>query len=610
MAHAERRETWPRQRGRLAQRLRHWRPSWRVWRHVDAFPGENLQTFRLPLGFKTPKALQLCKHHCHGDSGFVLGLGPLGRCGVAYVRPKAPAELLEKRRALKGSWLCVRSKVPMDPKVMGNCRTLVVIASQDEFKETSYFDPHVDVSSSGNGRKLATHALLRNVLEGARSGWTLMVLLILDFQAPLEEGSSKLQTAFELSIEGPELLQVQVQGYGLVEAWRGDLEQLLVAVAGDLRCEVALSTSLRRDMLTLLHAVTAQTHVAMGHDYNLPIGPWGVREASSELHDSHVELLRRTRLCCTSQHLAEYVTRWSEGQVETRLCYSADYGYFDRFSNSESSTGQLVTFISPCPAKGLAIFLRVAHQLPSLRFLAVTTLWTKSIHVEALRKLPNVEILPGRTSVEDIYRRTAVLLVPSIWSEAFGLVAVEAQLLGIPVVSSDHYGLREANFCEELRVSVRLVQDLRIRTLHRGAIDELEHTLSPTRHEPPPSEERMRDLAESHLYIATEEEAAGFTHRVESLMKDVTRRKAKGEEAKRRAESFVQARSGAFWRILEELASKKVSPWTSTWQHKVVLNQEIHSDSRTWLRGWHALVDYNLLFANSTSCVSLILSVV
>lgn len=124
MAHAERRETWPRQRGRLAQRLRHWRPSWRVWRHVDAFPGENLQTFRLPLGFKTPKALQLCKHHCHGDSGFVLGLGPLGRCGVAYVRPKAPAELLEKRRALKGSWLCVRSKVPMDPKVMGNCRTL------------------------------------------------------------------------------------------------------------------------------------------------------------------------------------------------------------------------------------------------------------------------------------------------------------------------------------------------------------------------------------------------------------------------------------------------------------------------------------------------------
>ena len=32
--------------------------------------------------------------------------------------------------------------------------------------------------------------------------------------------------------------------------------------------------------------------------------------------------------------------------------YSADYGYFDRFSNSESSTGQLVTFISPCPAKG------------------------------------------------------------------------------------------------------------------------------------------------------------------------------------------------------------------------------------------------------------------
>ena len=42
-----------------------------------------------------------------------------------------------------------------------------------------------------------------------------------------------------------------------------------------------------------------------------------------------------------------------------------------------------VTFISPCPAKGLCIFLRVARSLPSVRFLAVTTLWTKSIHLEA-----------------------------------------------------------------------------------------------------------------------------------------------------------------------------------------------------------------------------------
>ena len=32
--------------------------------------------------------------------------------------------------------------------------------------------------------------------------------------------------------------------------------------------------------------------------------------------------------------------------------------------------------------------------------------------------MPNVEILPGRSSMDEIYERTAVLLVPSIWSEA------------------------------------------------------------------------------------------------------------------------------------------------------------------------------------------------
>ena len=43
----------------------------------------------------------------------------------------------------------------------GILKGLVVIMSQDEFDETSYTDPVVDVSTAGNGRKLATQALLR-----------------------------------------------------------------------------------------------------------------------------------------------------------------------------------------------------------------------------------------------------------------------------------------------------------------------------------------------------------------------------------------------------------------------------------------------------------------
>eukprot|EP00913_Durusdinium_trenchii_P032869 g30770.t1 len=195
-------------------------------------------------------------------------------------------------------------------------------------------------------------------------------------------------------------------------------------------------------------------------------------------------------------------------------------------------TSRCVTFISPCPAKGLCIFLRVAKSLPSLHFLAVPTQWTKSIHLTALRDVANVEIMEGHHVVEDVYARTAVLLVPSLWSEAFGLVAMEAQLRGIPVVSSDHYGLREANMCEDLRVP-KVPLDMRMRTLHRGqTIEELEEALPPMRQEPRFTEEELlRNLAQTHLYIATPQEAAGFTSRVERLMTEKSWRREKGKEA-------------------------------------------------------------------------------
>lgn len=51
--------------------------------------------------------------------------------------------------------------------------------------------------------------------------------------------------------------------------------------------------------------------------------------------------------------------------------------------------------------------------------------------------------LPRR---EDVYRlmlSSAALVAPSVWSEPFGMVALEANLLGVPVVASNVGGLRE-----------------------------------------------------------------------------------------------------------------------------------------------------------------------
>lgn len=39
--------------------------------------------------------------------------------------------------------------------------------------------------------------------------------------------------------------------------------------------------------------------------------------------------------------------------------------------------------------------------------------------------------------MESLWDQTKILLVPSVWCEAWGLVIVEAQIRGIPVISSD-----------------------------------------------------------------------------------------------------------------------------------------------------------------------------
>jgi len=147
--------------------------------------------------------------------------------------------------------------------------------------------------------------------------------------------------------------------------------------------------------------------------------------------------------------------------------------------------------------------------------------------------------------------------MPSLWSEAFGLVALEAQLRGIPVVSTDAYGLREANLIPELRVpGVKLVMDMKIRTLHRGyTIDELERKLDPDRVEAGATEEeRHQTSLHSHFYVASAAEAIGFTSRVRMLWESDARRRELGGTARERAMAFVAERRGAFLKQLEELA--------------------------------------------------------
>jgi len=68
-----------------------------------------------------------------------------------------------------------------------------------------------------------------------------------------------------------------------------------------------------------------------------------------------------------------------------------------------------VTFLSPCPEKGLSIFLRIAESLPDVQFLAVKTVaWTKPWHEQILKRLKNVKVQAASEKIEDILSITKV----------------------------------------------------------------------------------------------------------------------------------------------------------------------------------------------------------
>src|SRR6185369_12784269 len=173
---------------------------------------------------------------------------------------------------------------------------------------------------------------------------------------------------------------------------------------------------------------------------HLPFGPDGFLDCPGR-----TGLLRRTAgIVAVSRYVQEYFRRWA-GLSSTLLRFPV-YGsgpYPEVPVPGDGSRG-FVTLINPCAVKGISIFLELARRLPEVAFAAVPTWGTTAADRAALEEQSNVRLLPPAAEIDDIFAQTRVLLVPSLWGEAFGQVAVEAMLRGIPVLASDAGGLPEA----------------------------------------------------------------------------------------------------------------------------------------------------------------------
>ena len=112
-----------------------------------------------------------------------------------------------------------------------------------------------------------------------------------------------------------------------------------------------------------------------------------------------------------------------------------------------TTTRRMALFVNPVSSKGLATVLRVAARRRDVPF-AFARCWRVHPRAErgvaaAVRRLGNVELRPPVMDPAALYGDARVLLAPSVYPEAFGRVAREAQTSGIPVIAARRGGLPE-----------------------------------------------------------------------------------------------------------------------------------------------------------------------
>lgn len=104
--------------------------------------------------------------------------------------------------------------------------------------------------------------------------------------------------------------------------------------------------------------------------------------------------------------------------------------------------GEYVAFAGRIsPEKGVDTFLAAAARMPDVPFKVAGD--GPALSEMTARAPRNVEFL-GRLGLDELlafYRRSRVLVVPSLCFELFGMVAVDAMALGIPVIASRIGGL-------------------------------------------------------------------------------------------------------------------------------------------------------------------------
>jgi glycosyltransferase involved in cell wall biosynthesis len=197
---------------------------------------------------------------------------------------------------------------------------------------------------------------------------------------------------------------------------------------------------------------------------HLPFGPFaGVNGFGCGRSQAEVQRLKNVdAVFAVSKAVQKYIKKY--GRIEATHVPNpvALYGpgpFLDLSENTDPERKYVVA-INCGYCKGFDIFVGLAKKLADVPFVAVRSWSFNDTILSTLRSLPNVEVLDPFWDMDLLWKQTKILLVPSLWFEAFGLVVIEAMLRGIPVVASNVGGLPEAKLGVDCVVPVNPITEL------------------------------------------------------------------------------------------------------------------------------------------------------
>ena len=148
-------------------------------------------------------------------------------------------------------------------------------------------------------------------------------------------------------------------------------------------------------------------------------------------------LKRMDLIIANSKFMAETLRKFGITSIPIKTVYPfitlSSYRVRDK-----DAPGKYITYINPSYLKGIEIFHEIIKKLPQKKFIVVGK------GIEKLKNISNVTCFDWCDDVKDIYKKTSIVLFPSIWDEPFGRVPIEAGINGIPTIASNRGGLSES----------------------------------------------------------------------------------------------------------------------------------------------------------------------